>query len=772
MSLAGTKHVLTPTSSTSSLSPPKKMPRSDEPGSELQEEASASTSTQLEPNLLGGQTETKIDSKVSSSGSKDDKFEADLLSNLTCGICSDLYYVPVALLPCLHVYCGACAATWLQEHASCPTCRKTVNKVVDSHPTKQMLALYSSLSKETSLHGERTAEEIAYMDGIYQAGRAIEICSDNQEDEEEEEDEDEPLVFRPPCPCCHADNQFNYVCPEPLAENTYSIYSDLPSSHRVCVSCNGAFPRREEDEDTFCQRCEKWYCPAFLTCPNRGEGPKKLEDQTIYSHTEQIYHNDSLEPYRGMGKYEVKVLADYLRTADGSSSGLLQAYFATQTTLHDNITKGAGYAYIVSEEFELPAYDPVAVNTQTSTLKRQRFAPHKLVKGAILIPLCFWAWTSLGYRSSTLESKLVPVFSPYEIDSFKSSLAKCDQLALTPGAPANFAEGRRKSDRFVEGTKAVLIKNATVWTGEDDGRELLSGTDIYLDGGVIVEIGQGLTSFSEDVIQIDAHGAFLTPGLVDLHSHSGVGAAPGLSGASDTNSRQNPILPYLRSLDGYNTHDLARHRIAGGGVTTSLVLPGSANNIGGQAFLFKNRKTQENTPISMTLEPPFNIPNVTSDRDARVYAEQGHLRWRHMKGACGENIRRVYGQVRLDLAWNFRSAFEKARLIKESQDEYCSKAYAAAESKEVLKEKFPEDLQWEALVDLLRGRVKLNTHCYETTDFDAIIRHSNEFKFPIAAFHHAHEAYLVPDRLKETYGGAPAIAMFATNMRFIVSSSP
>ncbi|KAH8914421.1 hypothetical protein BT69DRAFT_1071169 [Atractiella rhizophila] len=336
MSLAGTKHALTPTSSTSSLSPPKKMPRSDEPGSELQEEASASTSTQLEPNLLGGQTETKIDSKVSSSGSKDDKFEADLLSNLTCGICSDLYYVPVALLPCLHVYCGACAATWLQEHASCPTCRKTVNKVVDSHPTKQMLALYSSLSKETSLHGERTAEEIAYMDGIYQAGRTIEICSDNQEDEEEEEDEDEPLVFRPPCPCCHADNQFNYVCPEPLAENTYSIYSDLPSSHRVCASCNGAFPRREEDEDTFCQRCEKWYCPAFLTCANRGEGPKKLEDQTIYSHTEQIYHNDSLEPYRGMGKYEVKVLADYLRTADGSSSGLLQAYFATQTTLHDS----------------------------------------------------------------------------------------------------------------------------------------------------------------------------------------------------------------------------------------------------------------------------------------------------------------------------------------------------------------------------------------------------------------------------------------------------
>jgi hypothetical protein len=100
----------------------------------------------------------------------------------------------------------------------------------------------------------------------------------------------------------------------------------------------------------------------------------------------------------------------------------------------------------------------------------------------------------------------------------------------------------------------------------------------------------------------------------------------------------------------------------------------------------------------------------------------------------------------------------------------------------------PEDLQWEALADVIRGRVKLSMsnhrysfqrvkltrdldiHCYETVDLNNIVRLSNEFKFPVAAFHHAHETYLVPDLLKTTYGGTPAIALFATNARFVKST--
>lgn len=102
----------------------------------------------------------------------------------------------------------------------------------------------------------------------------------------------------------------------------------------------------------------------------------------------------------------------------------------------------------------------------------------------------------------------------------------------------------------------------------------------------------------------------------------------------------------------------------------------------------------------------------------------------------------------------------------EQQDDFCEDVLLASERGEVLDKSFPEDLQWEMLVDVLRGKVKVNTHCYESTDFAAFVRHTNEFKFPVAAFHHAHEAYIVPELLKQAYGNTPAVAIFATNARY------
>ena len=111
------------------------------------------------------------------------------------------------------------------------------------------------------------------------------------------------------------------------------------------------------------------------------------------------------------------------------------------------------------------------------------------------------------------------------------------------------------------------------------------------------------------------------------HSHIGVDQAPGLSGASDTNSVAKPILPYLRSLDGINTHDLSYKRSVSGGVTSSLILPGSANNIGGQAFVIKLRPTKEKTPDSLVLEMPYHIPTPNRTQ----WLPEDPPRWRHMK---------------------------------------------------------------------------------------------------------------------------------------------
>ncbi|GAA5854825.1 hypothetical protein JCM8547_004085 [Rhodosporidiobolus lusitaniae] len=356
---------------------------------------------------------------------------------------------------------------------------------------------------------------------------------------------------------------------------------------------------------------------------------------------------------------------------------------------------------------------------------------------------------------------------PAQHEIWQETVSKCEELGVLPGVPNWFAS-RTQSDRYVEGTPPLLVRNASVWTGEQDGHEVLYNTDVLLDRGLIVKIGEDLQVEKEYKV-IDAHGAFLTPGIFDLHGHAGVDSLPGLSGASDTNSVQGATLPHLRSLDAHNGHDLAFRRIAAGGITTMLVLPGSANNIGGQAFALKLRPTAEKTILSRTLELPWNVKNPNGERKKRGDPP----RWRHMKMACGENIRRVYGQTRLDLAWNFRSAFEEARKLKLKQDSYCARALSVHEKGEVLLsstgevEEFPHDLKTEALVDVLRGKVLVQNHCYETTDLDMMIRLTHEFEFPISAFHHAHEAFLVPDLLKQAWPGngtsTPAVALFGTN---------
>jgi len=161
-------------------------------------------------------------------------------------------------------------------------------------------------------------------------------------------------------------------------------------------------------------------------------------------------------------------------------------------------------------------------------------------------------------------------------------IARCRQLAM-PAAPSLNFHSRSRSDRFQEGTRPTLIQNARIWTGSKNGTEVIHA-DILLDKGLIKNIGR-LRSFSihtygKELDIVDAKGSWVTPGLVDLHSHLGVESLPSLGGASESNSFHGIVQPWLRSLDGLNTHDDSYPLSIAGGVTTSLVLPGSANAIG------------------------------------------------------------------------------------------------------------------------------------------------------------------------------------------------
>ncbi|KAG2121914.1 hypothetical protein DEU56DRAFT_89089 [Suillus clintonianus] len=366
------------------------------------------------------------------------------------------------------------------------------------------------------------------------------------------------------------------------------------------------------------------------------------------------------------------------------------------------------------------------------------------------------------FQSSTFLSSTFSQSSPHELIRRSQILSKCAYTRAKPGPPPHF-HARTQSDRYAANTKPILVRNATIWTAANDGHEILTG-DLLMHYGLIKAIGQVPLSMIQQLELenvnleiVDAHGAWVTPGIVDLHSHIGVGSVPQLNGARDGNSRKAPILPWLRSIDGLNTHDASYELAMAGGVTTAQILPGSANDIGGQAFIMKLRPTAERSPSSMLLEPPYTLNGSHFDHSLTP-------RWRHMKHACGENPSRVYGMTRLDSGWNFRAAYDSARKLRDAQDAFCSKAESDSWD-DLAGETFPEDLQWESLVDVLRGRVRLAVHCYEAVDLDGIVRLTNEFEFPVASFHHAGETYLVPDLLKKTWGGTPAIALFASNFR-------
>ncbi|KAG9903631.1 amidohydrolase, partial [Aureobasidium melanogenum] len=149
--------------------------------------------------------------------------------------------------------------------------------------------------------------------------------------------------------------------------------------------------------------------------------------------------------------------------------------------------------------------------------------------------------------------------------------------------------------------------------------------------------------------------------------------------------------------------------------------------------------------------------------------------WRYMKNACGENPKRVYGKVgergpfsRMGEGWEFRHAFEQARDYVKAQDDWCDAAKSVGA--ENMNSYLPQKLEWENLGAVLRGQVRVNTHCYTIPDLEMYVRLTNEFKFRVYAFHHAHQTYLVPDVLKRAYGGTPAAALFGDNMYYKVES--
>ncbi|KAI1361514.1 amidohydrolase [Xylaria arbuscula] len=415
------------------------------------------------------------------------------------------------------------------------------------------------------------------------------------------------------------------------------------------------------------------------------------------------------------------------------------------------------------EKSELPPYSAVANATAGEWPRRHRAIRRsrglRVVALAFLAFIVYAQWKQIQPATKTNSSRL-------SIQKLQDDLKVCAKLRSKPEDP--IGAGRHRNARYIDGHKPTLIKNAAIWVGEpakgrsaEDARtgagfSWVSG-DVFLEHGLIkiVEKGIDLSTLSSDTLVWDAKGRRLTSGIIDMHSHSGVDSLPELVGGEDTNELSDNITPYVRSIDGLDPNDHQLEVIKSGGVTTSLVLPGSGNNIGGEAFVIKHAIGKQDGR------------NETSAADMLADPDRN---WRYVKMACGENAKRVYGRAgeagpfsRLGESWEFRHAFEQAAKYVTSQDDWC--ATAESVGIENVDSYLPQEIKWETLGAVLRGQVHVNTHCYTIPDLEAFVDHTNEFKFPIRAFHHAHQTFLVPEILKRAYGDSPpASALFADNM--------
>jgi len=265
----------------------------------------------------------------------------------------------------------------------------------------------------------------------------------------------------------------------------------------------------------------------------------------------------------------------------------------------------------------------------------------------------------------------------------------------------------------------VLIHNATVLTGRDTR---LEHSDVLLVDGQIADIGRNLQA--EGATVIDADGRYLTPGIIDVHSHLGVYPSPGVWATSDGNELTNPTTPEVWAEHSIWPQDPGFETARAGGVTTMEILPGSGNLIGGRGVIVKN------------------VPALTYQAMLFPGAK------RTLKMACGENPKRVYGEgqhrspsTRMGNVAGYRAAFAKAKAYREKWDEWHKSGKGNAPDR---------DLGLDTLADVLRGNVLVQMHCYRADEMATMLDVAREFGFKIQAFHHAVEAYKIADQLAAT----------------------
>ncbi|RHW17733.1 amidohydrolase [Sphingomonas gilva] len=265
--------------------------------------------------------------------------------------------------------------------------------------------------------------------------------------------------------------------------------------------------------------------------------------------------------------------------------------------------------------------------------------------------------------------------------------------------------------------RPTAVRGATVFDGE--GRRYDGGVVVF-SGGEIVAVGGADTPIPEGVEVIDGAGKFVTPGVIDIHSHLGDYPSPGVPAHSDGNEATSPVTPQVWAEHSVWPQDPGFARaLANGGVTTLQILPGSANLFGGRSVTLKN------------------VPARTMQGMKFPGAPYG------LKMACGENPKRVYG------ARNTLPATRMGNIALDRQTWAKAQAYQRKWRKYAEDGGDPpdRDLAMETLAGVLDGEILIQNHCYRADEMANVIDMAKEFGYKVTAFHHAVESYKIADLL-------------------------
>jgi len=220
---------------------------------------------------------------------------------------------------------------------------------------------------------------------------------------------------------------------------------------------------------------------------------------------------------------------------------------------------------------DLPRYTPYDEQSAWFRQRRRR----RQVFRCIILSLVAYA-TYLHFNPKPVYTRVEPATGSLSIEKLQADYAQCSKLRSKPQDPS----GPRDRNARWNGGNATLIRNTTIWTGEPvDGEYSWQHGDVLLEYGLVSRVSNHIpnTELPEGCVVQDGSGKMLTAGIVDMHSHAGDSPLPETRGGTDDNEMSSDTTPYVRSLDAINPLDPQIQVIKSGGVTTSLILPGSGN---------------------------------------------------------------------------------------------------------------------------------------------------------------------------------------------------